>query len=476
MKTINAYNNDGENKPVESVPYIFPAEDKLQQEGNLPELLHLETWTDIHFDPEKIFYAADSARYYIDAGTHYRPYSKQSPVRKGIFQHFKKHIKDTEMATERTKDSLDIIERGRAVDWAGALAGYRRGMMHTNGRHLLITSQANLPEPTAGDCPIFLSIIKQAFPEDDARNVFLAWLKGGWLAIKASVHQPAPMLVLAGEPKAGKSLLAFITKNLYGGRSANPMTAWNGNLVWNDNLLAAELLLVDDSEASTDIRSRRKLGARFKESIYADAVEIHTRRKTSLSMRPVWRVMLCCNKTPENLSVIPPLEDGIEDKIILLECQHVTLPFRTVTANEKDIASKAILTELPAIAHFLEQYEIPDHLVLDRDGVIPYKDKNLLHALNELSPEDRLESILQITLEKNELKLVAKGETKWFSAIELETHLKDFNSFAKDAARQLLTHANCTGRYLSALHKKGSPYVTNMKIKDGRNLFEITHP
>jgi len=139
---------------------------------------------------------------------------------------------------------------------------------------------------------------------------------------------------LAGPAGAGKSLIAHITRQALGGRSANPMTAWTGRLPWNDNLIAAELLLIDDSVASTDPRARKAFGAYFKEAIHAGNVTINTRRKTSFDLRPVWHVMVCCNETPENLSVIPPLEDGIEDKIILLKVAPIKTPMPACTVEE----------------------------------------------------------------------------------------------------------------------------------------------
>lgn len=237
------------------------------------------------FDPERVFYATESGSYLVDTGTHYRTYGRKSPVIAGI----KRHLRATGHSENDLKDlvghHLENIELDRACDWTGGLAGHRRGIMLREGRKFLITDEPDMIEPRAGEWPLIRDILDQAFPEDDSRSVFLAWLKGGVDAVRKQTHQPAPMIVLAGEANAGKSLLAHISRIILGGRAGSPMTAWTGRLPWNDDILRTELLLIDDSVSSTDPRARKAFGSNFKEFIYAGDVTINTRRKSSLRRR-----------------------------------------------------------------------------------------------------------------------------------------------------------------------------------------------
>ena len=216
------------------------------------------------FDPERIFYSSDKASFFVDAGTFYRIYSRKDPVMKGIRRYLELMDQDPKEIRKAIPMHIEAIELDRAIDWDGKLAGYERGIAMIDGRRFLITDGYNIPDARRGQCPLHQSIIEQAFPDQEARIVYLAWLQGAVRAIRAGIHQPAPMLVMAGEKGAGKTLLSYIAEQAMGGRSANPMTAWTGILPWNDNLLGAELLLIDDSVASTDIRARKAVGARFK--------------------------------------------------------------------------------------------------------------------------------------------------------------------------------------------------------------------
>ncbi|MBK1854990.1 hypothetical protein JO972_08465 [Verrucomicrobiaceae bacterium 5K15] len=427
------------------------------------------------FNPAHIYYSTEGGCYYIDTGVIFRSYSRKPPVIAGITRFLKASGVYSDDIKPLLDEHIDTIEIDRAVDWQGKLAGAKRGIKEYRGRRFLITEGPNVPVSKPGQFPYISSIIRQAFPDEDSRLAFCAWLRDGVRAINTGIHQPAPMVVLAGKRKSGKSLLAFITTQLFGGRSSNPMTAWSGSLPWNDNLLAAELLLIDDAAASTDPRARKAFGSRFKESIYAANVEINTRRQTSISMRPVWRVMVCCNETPENLSVIPPLEDGIEDKIMLLKVSTVTPPMPACTPEERDDFAAALTAELPAFMHFLENLKLPEHLIDSRSGVIALKDPELLDAVTDISPEKRLENLLHLSITQDFMGLDV-GESRWMTAVEVQGKLQDRDTPTSYQASSLLKFDANAGRYLASLVKSDSPFVTASKITNGIRRYQITRP
>ncbi len=428
----------------------------------------------ISFDPKGIFYSSSEGGYYVDVGSHYRAYGRKSPVKSGLDRHFLKQGFSADDRKGMVAYCLDSIELDQAVDWAGSLAGYERGLINYKGRNFLATNGFQLPNAEEGECPLHLSIIEQAFPDQLARMMFLCWVAIAVRAIRAHVHQPAPMLVLAGAPNAGKTLLSLIVKNALGGRSANPMTAWTGQLPWNDDLLGSELLLIDDAVSSTDPRARKAFGARFKEAIYAGDVAINTRRKSSVTMRPVWRVMVCCNETAENLSVIPPLEEGIEDKISLLKVSVIKTPMPASSSDEREKFSTALKKELPYFLGYLESINVPDELKDSRTGVLAWKDPQLLASVNNISPEQKLENLIQLCMQNQTLSC-ENGE-RWITASELESILTDNNSRSRSQAQALLKYHAACGSYLSTLVKRGSEYVTASKKVKGTTRYLLKSP
>lgn len=426
----------------------------------------------VSFNPKHIYYSSENQMYFVDTGKIYRRYKSKSVVKKGILRYL-------ESVNESSSD-VDIlnhfedIEIDRAIDSHGSIAGYKRGRHLIKEHTFLVTDTYDIPTSTDGEWPMIRSIIEQAFDSDDAQAVFLGWLKGGVNAIRSGIHQPAPMIVLAGERNAGKSLLAYICKIAMGGRVANPMTAWTGSLVWNDNLSGSELLLIDDSVASTDPRKRKALGARFKESVYAGDVEINKRNISSLSMRPVWRVIICCNETPENLSVIPPLEEGIEDKIALIRVSPIKTPMPATHPEERKAFQNKLISEIPAFLGFLEKVVIPEHLRDSRSGVTAWKDAELLEAVSEISPEKRMEKLIALSISKGCIS--THGDAAWMSAAEIQEVLQDRDGATSHQANTLLKFDMNAGRYLSALKRQGSQYVTDSKQINGIAHYRFTNP
>lgn len=422
------------------------------------------------FDPSEVFYDSQSGAYIVNVGTHYRRYTRKSPVKSGI-----KRYLDSLDNTQDLDEIMNTIEIDQAIDWAGSFAGYTRGTIQIRGKRLLVMDEANMVDAKNGECPLHLSIIEQAFTNEDAKSVFISWVRDAVRAIRKHHHHPAPMLVLAGQRNAGKSLIAHIVQEALGGRASNPMSNWRGKTLWNDELLGSELLLIDDSEASTDPRARKALGAHFKENIYGLNVKVQTRCKTAVDMRPVWRVMICCNETPENLSVIPPLEEGIEDKIILLRVSAIKTPMPAQSVDQKKAFSEALKEELPAFLSYIESFETPEHLKDSRDGVVAWKDDHLLNSICEISPEYQLDSLLAICLDCN-LFAIPSGESKFMKAADVQSVLQDRGSPTLSQARELLRYAPNCGRYLSSLIKSESRYVTASKKLDGIEHYKICRP
>ena len=426
------------------------------------------------FNPEGVFYSPGDGKFFVDMGSHYRDYSRKDPIKTGITRYLKAQGVPTKAQAALVQQHIADIEIDSAVDWTGSLAGYSRGLTEFQGKTALIIDGPDIIESMEGDCPMITSIIEQAFPKEEARTVFLGWLSDGVKAVKAGGHHPAPLMVLAGPVNSGKSLLALIVKLALGGRMANPMTAWSGKLPWNDNLAGSELLLIDDSQASADIRARKALGANFKEAIYGDDVNINTRNKSSMSVRPVWRAMICCNETPENLSVIPTLDEDTADKIILIKVSKVETPMRASNSEERKRFKAALVEEMPHFMRLLEKVNVCPQLSDSRGGVTAWKDPELLEALRGVSPEATLEGLVSIAMDQQHM--LQFEQERWMAASEVEQHLKGTGSPVWKQANEILSfHTHC-GRYLSALKKQKSDYVKDSRKMNGTTQYLMTRP
>ena len=411
------------------------------------------------FDPEDIFYDGPSSKYLVRVGKSFMTYSKLSPVITGVSRHLSDEHDDPKDLMQAVRESVKNRELDGGVQWHGSIAGHAQGLGYdTNDLPILITSEAKIPEPTAGDAPTISEIISGAFADPMATTVFMSWLSGRYKAVRAHCHIPSPMLVLAGEINSGKSLLAWIVAQSLGGRTANPYAAWAGGMLWNDDLVGSELLLVDDCVGSTDIRSRRNFGASFKESVYPHSVQLRKRNHSSISVRPVWCVMVCCNDTPESLQIIPPLDADLADKIALLHVIGVKLPIDTSTPEGKIRLQALIRSELPAFAQQLMEWETPEELRDSRSGIMAWRDPELSESVDAHSPSKRLESLLESAFADFGIWYDLPRD---MTASEVESRLIELNSPVREQARQLCGtwHGAC-GSALAKLARSGSKYVT----------------
>jgi hypothetical protein len=304
---------------------------------------------------------------------------------------------------------------------------------------------------------LICGIIGNAFADPTATLVFISWLAGRYKAVRSHCHIPSPMMVLAGEINSGKSLLAWIVAEALGGRTANPYASWSGGMLWNDDLVGSELLLVDDCVGSTDIRSRRNFGASFKEAIYPHVIQLRKRNSSSIAVRPVWAVIVCCNDTPESLQIIPPLDNDLADKVALLHVIGVALPVDTSTPEGKLELQALIRSELPAFAQQLMDWKTPEELHDSRSGIKAWRDPALTDAVDAHSPARRLEDLLDTALTHMGLWGDLPRE---LTSADIQGRLEDSQSPVRDQARQLCTWHGAMGSALAKLARSGSEFVT----------------
>ena len=420
------------------------------------------------FDPDDVFYDGPASKYLVRVGNAFFTYSKLSPIVTGIARHLADQYTDAKELMRAVKSTVANRELDGGVQWNGNLAGHKQGLTtDSTGLPILITSEAKPPQPADGDFPVITDLLSQAFANPVALEVFMSWLAGRWTAVVSYTHIPSPMLVLAGEVNSGKSLLAWIVTEMLGGRVANPYAAWSGGMLWNDDLVGSELLLVDDCSASTDIRARRAFGAAFKEAMYPQAVQLRKRHSSSVSVRPVWAVMVACNDTPEALQIIPPLDADMSDKVILLHFSPVVLPMDTSTPEGRRAFQQVVKAEMPALAATLRDWQTPEELRDTRSGVKAWRDPELVDSVDANSPARRIEQLIETAVAHMGIWHDLPRE---FTAMEIESRLTDNGSPVRDQAKQMFNWHGACGSALSRLAAKGGKLVTTGSYDSHRKL------
>lgn len=368
------------------------------------------------------------------------------------------------------------------IDYAGPLAGHRVGMFGLGGRKFLVTEEppelwADLPKKTQKP-KLFLSFIHELLAEQNQADYFLYWLHFAIKSIRNGDFRPGQCCVFAGDSGCGKSLLQSLVTLILGGRSANPFRYMMDQTQFNADLAYGEHWIIEDPASTTDIKTRRLFGNKLKECLVNPLLSIHQKGKDALPLPVFRRVTISVNKEPENLAVIPPMDDSIKDKIFLFLCNKVEAtfePFLDATSGEPDrkklMASFA--AEIPAVRAFVlnQLPKLSPALRDKRYGIAAWWHPELMAELEGLSPESRLLALMDDALFAD----LTPNDVPFFEGKSIEVERKIRATELRFEAEKILRYPGACGTYLGRL-AKSHPDRVEKKIVHGYTLWRIRKP
>ncbi len=393
------------------------------------------------------------------------------------------------------------IQDTQSVIFAGGLAGYKAGLHHIGaGQKILVTRGVAPVTPKGGEWPLLRSILNRMFKSDehDQLPYFLGWLKVFLCSYHDSYEKgeietalPGQAVVLAGPRDCGKTLLKLIITELLGGITGRPNQFMQGGTSFNADLALAPILEIDDEAAGRDPRNRQQLSARLKEMTVSGGCRLHPKGRTPIMVKLCQRVLVCVNDEPENLMVLPAMEESVKDKLMLFRVQPGKMPVRTNTNDERKAFWEALKYELPALLYYLmEEHVIPDDLRCHRFGVTHFHHPELMTALNELSPESRAMEVIDLLFREGKLthgdglRNVDLGEARlgyppslleWVgTAAELERIVRNFTGDRE--ATRLFRYSNSAGMLLRSLSSHYPGRVKSAKRTNGYQKWVLTPP
>jgi hypothetical protein len=425
---------------------------------------------------------AKSAIYYMKQGGNYL---WEQPSGQVVFANeasAKRALKQEAVFENPSKEQIEgklyEIQVGRALDYAGSLPGYRTGVHIENGMMLYCMQAPVLPDAISTDgaafgasWPTTYELMRRLFvvnEDEDQLWTILAHLKSSVAVLRGLLNpletnskrsvQPGQAMALVGPKNSGKSLfVAQIITPLLGGRIVDAFKAFTADSDgFNGELLNGEIWLIDDQEHSTDIRNRRKLAAHLKSKLFGASVAFHPKHKTPVTVTPFGRLFICCNSTPENLTVLPPITEDISDKIHLILCNKAEMPMPTNSENERKLFREQLAREIPYLTGELTDWTIPEKFQSERTGVKSYLNPWIESQLRKQSPEAQLAEMIIMAVNSG---LIDRDEWKGTSR-ELKDVLTGENFGARRDAINLLGSWNAaTGTYLSRLAANRETYI-----------------
>jgi hypothetical protein len=353
-------------------------------------------------------------------------------------------------------ETLVEIQSQAYVRYAGPLAGWPAQRYDISGKAVLVTESPVIIEPTDGHNTTIRDYVERLLGATQAADLH-AWLKTSYESLLAGNLRRAPAMCIVGERDQGKSLLInSIIVPLLGGRQARPQQYMTGQTTFNLDLIGSEVLVMDDPGSDDHYATRKRFGDAIKALTGDQAPRCHGKGMDALTLTPFWRLVIAMNDELEDLQVLPPMTKSMFDKITILKTVGRAVDRKTASTADFAMYGAELTDGLGDYLGWLDHWMIPADLISDRWGVRARQHPEVLEALHQFSPEEKLWEFIQEEI------LPGVEEPKAFTAREIEALLTNSMSSVAQAASHLLRSAGSIGKYMSRL-----PFVHPESVQFG---------
>jgi hypothetical protein len=343
------------------------------------------------------------------------------------------------------------------------------GVLEFKGNRVLVTDDPVVIKGEPRPFPMIEKVLSELFHAVDPAQMLhvFGWLHMARLMMKAGRPMPGQALVMSGPRNCGKNLFQDLITEMLGGRVARPYRYMTGKSEFNADLFQAEHLMIADEAPFQDIASRRLFGTRIKDFAVNQFQSCHGKHKDALTLAPCWRLTVSTNDEAENLIMLPPLDNSIEDKIMLFKVAPAKMPMECDTPAGRDGFWDGLMAELPGFIWFVENYRIPVGLKDPRFGIKAYHHKDIVEILGDMAPEARLSELIDVIIQPT-------GKPWRGSLQDLETQLLDDSTY-RSRVEKLLSYPTALKTYVRRLHRDRPDRFSHAKL-NGRNIWEISAP
>jgi hypothetical protein len=295
------------------------------------------------------------------------------------------------------------ITMDNQIIYAGPLAGHSKGPKDFDGQRALVTADMDLLEPKKGEWPTLKKVFDGAFitkatdglASIDQRDYLFGWWQHAAQCLYVGPHSGGLALFLCGERKSGKTLTAGLIRHTLGKVFARPYAFMTGQDNFNEELFEAVVQWIDDESSETKFGARLKFGANIKQMVAADGSRMRGMHKKARALRPLLRLIVNLNMEPDRLSVIPALENDVEDKMLILKTEKREMPMPARSPDERAAFWAQLTSELPAFLWWLlNEFTLTEELK-ERFGVKHWCHPEIEQELRNVSPEQRLLELIE---------------------------------------------------------------------------------
>lgn len=359
-----------------------------------------------------------------------------------------------------------------SVEAAFDLAGHKPGIVNTRGGiGILVPRGASLAVPAKGDFSPWWDFLWELSGQDRVQFDFLL----GWLAhsvrdlysLDPSVGCQSTMLVLVGPPKCGKSFLQILITDLLGGRAADPWLYFRGETAFTKDLAEAPHWAIEDKSPVRSLDRRLTIAGMIKGSLTTTAIELHAKGKDKLSCHTFRRLTMSVNEDSDYATAIPPLDDSVADKLLLVKCSAATM-----AEDYRENRGRFDRTRPAFLFYLLNEHVTQGEIRDQRFGVRAYCHPEIKELLDSFDTGARFREILDEAFFGNgEDRLIG---TQKLTATDLQSKL-DGHATLSSQVRQILRNSSELGKLMTRL-SKASPSRFWKTASKGKTYWHIAPP
>lgn len=305
--------------------------------------------------------------------------------------------KEKNATFSEVEHALHMVDQHRRVVGAAPFVYLPPGMIEFMGKRVLNTARVQPLKPADsvndwGDrFPWIAQFLEKFFDNDQQLIFFLSWLKRFYCSALDGSPRQGQALFVAGEPGQGKTLLSNrIVSGLVGGHQ-DAAQFLLGASSFNKELFHHGLWTVDDATPGDSAADHKKFSSLLKKVTANTTFEYHAKFQDSVMVEWTGRVIITGNLDAESLRILPDLDTSILDKIMLFKAATVDKMF-----PERHVLQASILRELPYLAAYLLEFDIPEECVSSqaRYGIQSYHHPELRLAAGESTDAAVLDEVL----------------------------------------------------------------------------------
>lgn len=441
------------------------------------------------FEEKRISAAAGGIFY--DGNEYYLPGNNGNVWRRKDKGDMLLHLKASGVSHKTSKDNtateaekvLHAIQESSRVDAVGPFLFNREKIKKYNGLKYLNTANVkptfpveDLEQGVPDNFPWLYEFLWNTWDDREQdgchpRDFFLAWLQRAWEGYYTGEPKSGQVIVISGGPGRGKTLLgARIIRDIAGGGSdAGDFLLKGGG--FNKELGNVPIWNVDDGLSASSYSNHKKFSEAIKKHVANPEIRLEPKFKDAAVVPWYGRIVITCNEDSGSLAILPDLDMGTKDKIMLFLFDKDYEP----NFEDNPQLEEVIRRELPYFLAWLVQWKPPEGVLDEKNPrylVKSYHHPQLLETAQEGSRTSAVIELLQkfrMALEEGD---PSKQEVSSHTANELLEHL-----IGLPGGRSIIKLNSVTfGREMSLISREGGlPWLIKVK-GNGSARYKITYP